>query len=304
MSKYFTYLPEVNIRKTGFRNDSTSPYYRAKNLFRRIKIRDNLTDIILGFEKYYIKNGERPDQLSQKFYGTTQYDWVILLCNNIINIYQDWPVTETELYEIVKRKYGFTSDDQLGGVHHYVTQEVKHSNGMVLVPADLEVSDTFTYTRSDGTVVPREQLIRPISYYEHEMFENERKRMVYILKRDYLNDFKEEFFQLTQYLPSDEVDEETGVKTTFQVVEENFTAKKEVNTSDIGKTPSINFLADQQFTNRVYSSTAEAVTGFTDASSTLDPFSAAGSFTLTSTDAATNQSASSVGNTQTNTNGY
>lgn len=305
MSRYFKYLPDVNIRKTGFRSDSESPYIRAKNLFRRIKIRDNLTDIVLGFEKYYIKNGERPDQLSQKFYGSTKYDWVILLSNNIINIYNDWPVTEHELYEIIKKKYNFTSDTQLGGIHHYVTIEQK-LNGKVVLPADLEVSDTFTFFKPDGSQVPRNELIRPISYYDHEMMENERKRVIYVLKKDYLNDFKEEFFNLVTYLPSDEVDEETGVKTTYKVVEENFTASKKQYATDIGKTPSIEFLGNQQFTNREYTANTGPVTGFTTSgtsASTLDPFSSSGSFTLTSTDAATNQSATTTGNTQTNTGG-
>ena len=102
MSQYFSYLPNIKVRKTGYRQDSTSPYINAKNLFRRVKIRDELDDIILGFEKYYIKNSERPDQLAQKFYNDTKYDWVILLCNEITNLYNDWPMNEYELTEYYK----------------------------------------------------------------------------------------------------------------------------------------------------------------------------------------------------------
>ena len=59
----------------------------AKNLFRRIKIRDDLQDVILGFEKYTIQNNERPEQIADKVYGNVNYDWVVLLVNNIINIF-------------------------------------------------------------------------------------------------------------------------------------------------------------------------------------------------------------------------
>ena len=62
-----------------------------KNLFRRVKIRDDLSDVILGFEKYTIQNNERPDQVAQKVYGNVNYDWVVLLVNNIINVYDEWP---------------------------------------------------------------------------------------------------------------------------------------------------------------------------------------------------------------------
>ena len=51
MSTYFSYLPNINVRQTGYRQDSGSPFVNAKNLFRRVKIRDELDDIILGFEK-------------------------------------------------------------------------------------------------------------------------------------------------------------------------------------------------------------------------------------------------------------
>ena len=152
MSTYFSYLPNVNIRKTGYRADSTSPYINAKNIFRRIKIRSELDDIILGFEKYYVRNNERPDQLAQKFYNDTKYDWVILLCNEITNLYNDWPMNEYELTEYVIRKYNFSTPSDIGKTRHWVTREVK-KDGRVFLPADLEVPENFEFTLPGGEVV-------------------------------------------------------------------------------------------------------------------------------------------------------
>ena len=55
MSTYFSYLPNINVRQTGYRQDSGSPFVNAKNIFRRVKIRDELDDIILGFESITFK---------------------------------------------------------------------------------------------------------------------------------------------------------------------------------------------------------------------------------------------------------
>ena len=56
MASYFSYLPDVFVRTTSYRTGNNDPYVQAKNLFRRIKIRDDLSDVILGFEKYMIQH--------------------------------------------------------------------------------------------------------------------------------------------------------------------------------------------------------------------------------------------------------
>ena len=69
MSNYFSYIPDVFVRTKSYRTGVNDPYVLAKNIFRRIKIRDDLSDVILGFEKYTIQNNERPDQVAEKVYG-------------------------------------------------------------------------------------------------------------------------------------------------------------------------------------------------------------------------------------------
>ena len=106
MSTYFSYLPEVYVRTSSYRTNNVDPYVLAKNIFRRIKIRENLDDIVLGFSQYTIPNNSRPEQVAYEFYGRMEYDWVVLLTNNIINVYDEWPMTEHELYQYMVRKYG------------------------------------------------------------------------------------------------------------------------------------------------------------------------------------------------------
>ena len=86
---YFSNLPDVFVRTSSYRQNNVDPYKLAKNIFRRIKIRDELDDVILGFSQYTIKNNQRPDQVAGEIYGSMGLDWVVLLCNNIINVYDD-----------------------------------------------------------------------------------------------------------------------------------------------------------------------------------------------------------------------
>ena len=223
MANYFSYLPDVFVRTKSYRTGTNDPYVLAKNLFRRIKIRDDLSDVILGFEKYTIQNNERPDQVAEKVYGNVNYDWVVLLVNNIINVYDEWPMTEQELYNYMVRKYG---KDDVESIHHWVTQEVRSARGDLQLRADMQVPENFTYTRPDGTVVPKEDLVRPMSNYDYESGLNDYKRGIHVLKPQFLNSFVEEFEDLVEYLPSNEVDPLTGLKKSVDTVEEAFTSVK------------------------------------------------------------------------------
>ena len=90
---YFTHLPIVAVRTSSYRQNNVDPYTLARNLFRRIKIRESLEDVILGFDQYTIAVNERPDQVAYKKYGNMSYDWVVLLCKNLVNLYEEWPMS-------------------------------------------------------------------------------------------------------------------------------------------------------------------------------------------------------------------
>ena len=252
MANYFSYLPDVFVRTSSYRTGSNDPYVQAKNLFRRIKIRDDISDIILGFEKYIIQHNERPDQIADRVYGNVEYDWVVLLTNNIINVYDEWPMTEEEMYSMMVRKYG---KDHVESIHHWETQEIKSTRGDVVLRAGFEVPQDFVYRRPDGTNIPREELVRPISNYDYESQLNDYKRGIHVLKPQYIDAFVEEFETLVEYLPSNEVDPATGIKKTVNIVAEAFTNVRPTYQTLVGQTPSIEFASQQEFTSRNFGST-------------------------------------------------
>ena len=102
---YFKYLPKVFVRNKT-RINGSQPYELSVNIFRRIKIRDDLQGSLLGFTQYEIQDGTRPDQVAYEIYKDAGLDWVILLINNIINVNEDWPMNREDLYHYVKDKYG------------------------------------------------------------------------------------------------------------------------------------------------------------------------------------------------------
>ena len=211
---YFNNLPDVYVRTSSYRQDNVDPYTLAKNLFRRIKIREELDDVILGFTQYTIKNNQRPDQVAGEVYGDMGKDWVVLICNNIINLYEEWPMSEDEMERYIDSEY----EEDADSVHHWVTQEIKDLKGRVLVKGGRIVPEDWSYTRPDGTVIAKEDTVRPISVYDYELEKNDQKRNIYLLRKQYLSGFVEEFSNLVQYLPNLEVNDEDQIKKFFNKV--------------------------------------------------------------------------------------
>jgi len=254
MSNYFSYLPEVYVRTTSYRQNNVDPYSLAKNIFRRIKIREDLSDIIMGFSQYTIKNNQRPDQVAYDFYGDMQYDWVVLLCNNILNVYDEWPMTEDELERYIDSEY-----ESPDSVHHWVTQKIRDTKGRVLIKPGMEVPENWAYTRPDGTVVGKADTVRPISVYDYESEKNNYKRNIYLLRKQYLGGFVEEFKNLVDYLPNSETSEETNAKKSKNTVQEQFVTVKEAYVTNIGLDSTIDFASEQDYSSRTFDTSAATI---------------------------------------------
>ena len=125
---------------------------------------------------------------------------------------------------------------------------------IIQLRADLQVPEDFQYMRPDGTMVPKAELVRPMSNYDYESGLNDYKRGIHVLKPQFLNSFVEEFEDLVEYLPSNEVDPLTGIKRSVDTVAEAFTSVKPTYQTLVGQTPSIQFAATAEYTSRSFGS--------------------------------------------------
>jgi hypothetical protein len=201
---YFRELPDLQYQ--SFLSDSTSSqnYLRVKNLFRRCKLRDDLQNVFTIFNKYQIQEGARPDTVAEEIYGSAELDWVVLMTAGIINVRNEWPLSDRDVYDYAENIYG----TQLNAVHHYETKEVKDSKGRLILPAGKVVDGNFQIPDPNdpmGTLNP----VVGIGNYEYEVIKNTNKRSIYLLKTEYLqqflNDMRREmiYSESSQYLTDD-----------------------------------------------------------------------------------------------------
>ena len=210
---YFRELP--NVEYQSFLSDaiSSQDYLKVKNLFRRNKLRDDLQNVFTLFNKYEIVEGARPDTVAEEFYGKADLDWVVLMTAGIINVRDEWPLSNYQLYKYTENKYGIAG---LYDIHHYETEEVKDSNGRLILPAGKDVNEDFTLNYSDnGTKVSVSgtSVRRGVTNWEYETIKNNKKSSIFLLKQGYLQQFLNDMREIMTYGLSSEYVNESLIRT-------------------------------------------------------------------------------------------
>tara|TARA_Y100000361_G_C11073484_1_gene296930 strand:+ start:287 stop:718 length:432 start_codon:yes stop_codon:yes gene_type:complete len=139
---------------------------------RRVNLKGNAKANTLVFQEYYVRDGEQPDIVAAKYYDDPEMHWVIVTINNITSRY-DWPLDQVALSQFVNDKYSNPN-----GTHHHEIDATSGDTTKKLIVS----SDT------DGATA--------ITNYEYEERENDKKRRIRLLDREYLSQFVEEFDNL------------------------------------------------------------------------------------------------------------
>ena len=146
---YFRKVPNFEYVNRTKGNTDISNYITVKNLFKRGKIRPDIFGNVSFFTKYKIIGDERPDNVAFKEYNDSSLDWVVLLSNNILNIQDEWPLSQNSLDEVFLDKYG-TYQELHSGIHHYETIEIKNTKGGIILPGGLETPNKW---RTNGNFI-------------------------------------------------------------------------------------------------------------------------------------------------------
>jgi hypothetical protein len=205
---FFRELPDLEYQSPFSDRNSSDAYVRAKNLFRRVKLRDDLQNVFTLFNKYQIPDGARPDTVAEEFYGRADLDWVVILTAGIINVRNEWPLSDRDIYQYAEELYG----EAINASHHYETKEVKDSRGRLILPAGNVVDYTFTIPNPDDyrtTLNP----VAGISNYEYEVLKNNKKRSIYILKKGYLQQYLNDMRRIMYYDKSSQYVDKTLIRT-------------------------------------------------------------------------------------------
>ena len=175
---FFSLFPKRTYDISGNGNEKL-----VTDILRRIKIRESIKDNSALFDKYDVSNGETPEEIAYKIYGSPEYHWVVLLLNDITDRYYGWPLSDYSFEEYVKNKY-----TNPGAVHHY---EKTQSSGRTTSNGPEDYSHKIE-VNSDAVGA------EAVTNYQYELRLQEQKRQIRILAPAYLPAFEQEFRKLVK----------------------------------------------------------------------------------------------------------
>ena len=201
MSDYFKQLPDFDYvsRLPGAK---IGDFITVKNLFKRGELRPDIFQDLATFDKYQIKGDDRPDNVANDFYQDPSLDWLVLTCNNIINIQTEWPLPQVDFDRFLLDKYG--SYEKLEEVHHYETVEIKNSGGVIMLAKVLQVESDFTLSYFDWWLGTQQNIISAncvteVTNLQYEEKIEDAKRNIFLLKNRYLNIVLDDLEEMMTY---------------------------------------------------------------------------------------------------------
>ena len=198
MSNYFSQIPNFEYI-SRLPDAKISDYIPVKNIFKKGKLREDIFQDISVFTKYKIIGEDRPDNVAFKFYGDANLDWLVLTSNNIINVYEEWPMTQFNFENYLLEKY--VTYEKINEVHHHETTEVKNTLGAIIVPAGLQVDSDFSISFFDdeiGTMTTVTPVIS-VTNYEYEDNLQTDRRNIFLVKPRFVNVIKDDLEEMMEY---------------------------------------------------------------------------------------------------------
>ena len=172
-------------------SSSDPKFLLAKNIWQRAEVLQDKKSNLTIFDEYVVKNGERPEDIATSIYDNPFYNWTILVINDIVDYYDQWPRSTKQLQEYVEQKY-----DQPMGTKHYITYEVKDDNGNVVCPAGKIVPQDFQVAFYNGTTTVTANPTVSVSNYQYEDELNSKKEKIQIIRPEFIEDFVASYYEL------------------------------------------------------------------------------------------------------------
>jgi hypothetical protein len=200
--KYFRQLPK--IYSADYNNGKL---IAMTNLLTRVNIIPEILNSPMMYYEYDIQDGDTPEIVSHKYYGSTDSFWLVLFANQILNPQWDWPLDGDNFSVYITDKYGSQANAQ-SQIHHYEKVITKINFTTNETFSDIIIIDSAAYANTIETtktvVFPNTGTItiettkRIIDAYDYELSVNESKRTIRLIDVKYAPIIEQQFMQLME----------------------------------------------------------------------------------------------------------
>jgi len=156
----------------------------VKNIWRRAQVLVEYKSEVTIFTEITVGDGERPEDIATRYYGNPFFNWTILVINDIVDYYNQWPRSIVQLQDYINSKY---TNPQ--ATKHHITTEVKDANENIIVPAGKVVPSNFQVAYFNGSTTVTASPVASVTNAAYEFDLNAKKQTIQIVKPDIIEDF-------------------------------------------------------------------------------------------------------------------
>jgi hypothetical protein len=140
-------------------------YVKLKDITQNVRFKMQVLENISLYEYYDMSDQDTPEIVSEHFYKSPKYHWVIMIANQKYDYVEDFPMPIDRLEKRITEKYGAGNEY---ATHHY------EYNGWIV--------DNISYPQASA-----------VSNYQYEFDQNEAKRRIRIISPGLLDQVLTEF---------------------------------------------------------------------------------------------------------------
>lgn len=159
MAKYFAKFP-----KTYYKLNSNVSLDLVTNVISRYSFEKSLKENTSAYYYYQVRDGDTPEIIAHKIYGSAERHWIILSYNDILDPQFDWPLKYDQLNQYIENKYATVSNVSI------INGGTGYSNGYInFTTADSRgrgANAYYTVNSSTGAIQTIELIDRGTGYKE------------------------------------------------------------------------------------------------------------------------------------------
>jgi hypothetical protein len=166
--RYFEQFPLINYNGIMMRD-----------IIHRAKFVKEVLNNDKAFYPFVVSEGQRADMIADKYYGSSDYEWLVWLSNDILDPYFGWVLSRNDFDDYIVSKYG-SFENCLETIVHYVYNDT-------VDPEDNERDYRANYEMTVETYgflsTLDKSFWKPVYAYEWEFQKNEDKRNIKLLDK-------------------------------------------------------------------------------------------------------------------------
>lgn len=205
MPQYFENFPTALYDQSGIKPQRPIV---VTNIIARSRLLSDLNSSV--YYTYQVQDGETPEIIADKYYGSSGRHWIVMYANNIVDAQYDWPLNYDAFNKYIENKYGSDATAKTQ-IHHYekTIQKTDSFTGKITTEtyeidatayAALPDTSTENINLSDGSTVNIITTRSIVYAYDYEETQNDKKRNIKIIDKLYVSQLEAELSNIFKQL--------------------------------------------------------------------------------------------------------